>query len=197
MHNRWPLVIVVTCFSLSLIGSFVLFYFLESNAEGNFKGYTLGGAIAGFVVIFFLVKNLFLSLTKTNLNSTQSLIVLNLWGKNQSNNYKEWLFSLIDRYDTNSLNGQESAFQLEAESIRCKSRRELSEFSSLKGNLADYVDSIFNRKNFEDDISNVFKLITSSEIKTSEKRYKILKMLENRRDILFTKYESDFRATSK
>ena len=46
------LIVVSTLFSLSLLGAFVLFYFLKATAVVKNKRYQAGGALAGFIVLY-------------------------------------------------------------------------------------------------------------------------------------------------
>ena len=49
-------------FFLSLLGAYILFQVLEATAQGKLQGFTVGGSLAGFIIIFLLlyrsVKNL-------------------------------------------------------------------------------------------------------------------------------------------
>lgn len=58
-----PLIVVAALLGLSLGAAFVLFHFFESFAEIENKGVKLGGAIAGFVAIFFLLRHTYFKLT--------------------------------------------------------------------------------------------------------------------------------------
>ncbi|MBZ5555219.1 MAG: hypothetical protein LAO21_21110 [Acidobacteriia bacterium] len=52
-----PLVIVCVLFFVSLLAAFVLFFFLKSTALVKTKQYQAGGALAGFLIVFFVSNN--------------------------------------------------------------------------------------------------------------------------------------------
>ncbi len=60
-----PIVVVGILLVLSLATAFVLFYFFDSFAEIENKGVKLGGAMAGFVAIFFLLRHTYFKLVAT------------------------------------------------------------------------------------------------------------------------------------
>jgi len=47
-----PLLVISVLFALSLLAAWVLFKYLQSTAAVNKPGYQIGGAAAGFVIIF-------------------------------------------------------------------------------------------------------------------------------------------------
>lgn len=59
------LLVVGVLLILSLGAAVVLFYFLDSFAQVQNKGVSLGGAAAGFVVIFLLLRNTYFRVTST------------------------------------------------------------------------------------------------------------------------------------
>ncbi len=64
-ERRDFLVVVGILFTLSLIGAVVFFYGLDSLAQIQNKFISLGGAIAGFVVIFILLRSTYFRVTST------------------------------------------------------------------------------------------------------------------------------------
>ncbi|MEM7248650.1 MAG: hypothetical protein AAF533_25185 [Acidobacteriota bacterium] len=54
--NRKPLLTTLTFFVFAMGGAYLLFHVLDSSAELTWRGYALGGALAGFVVQFLLMK---------------------------------------------------------------------------------------------------------------------------------------------
>ena len=61
-----PLLVVCALLVLSLVAAFVLFFFFDSLAQIDHKGIKLGGSLAGFVIIFFLLKNTYFKLYSNN-----------------------------------------------------------------------------------------------------------------------------------
>lgn len=57
------LIVVGILLILSLVASVVLFYFLDSYAQVQNKVMSLGGAVAGFFVIFILLRNTYFRIT--------------------------------------------------------------------------------------------------------------------------------------
>lgn len=77
-ERRSFLLVVGILLILSLGAAIVLFYFLESFAQVQSKGVSLGGAAAGFVVIFFLLRDTYFRVTSTerkfkNLSSDEKI----------------------------------------------------------------------------------------------------------------------------
>ncbi|HEX7320325.1 MAG TPA: hypothetical protein VF399_08210 [bacterium] len=64
-ERRSFLLVVVVLFILSLVAAYVLFYFLDSFAQVQNKGVSIGGAAAGFVVIFLLLRDTYFRITST------------------------------------------------------------------------------------------------------------------------------------
>lgn len=64
-ERRSFLLVVVILLILSLGAAVVLFYFLDSVAQVQSKGVSLGGAAAGFVVIFLLLRDTYFRVTST------------------------------------------------------------------------------------------------------------------------------------
>ena len=64
-ERRSFLLVVGVLLILSLVAAVVLFYFLDSFAQVQNKGVSLGGAAAGFVVIFLLLRDTYFRVTST------------------------------------------------------------------------------------------------------------------------------------
>jgi len=64
-ERRSFLLVVGILLILSLGAAIVLFYFLDSFAQVQSKGVSLGGAAAGFVVIFLLLRDTYFRVTST------------------------------------------------------------------------------------------------------------------------------------
>lgn len=64
-ERRSFLLVVGILLILSLGAAVVLFYFLDSVAQVQSKGVSLGGAAAGFVVIFLLLRDTYFRVTST------------------------------------------------------------------------------------------------------------------------------------
>ena len=69
MERKKPLLVVGVLLVLSLGAAVVLFYFLDSFAQVRNKSVSLGGAAAGFVVIFLLLRNTYFRVTSTGMES--------------------------------------------------------------------------------------------------------------------------------
>lgn len=67
--KTWKISICITAalFILSLIAAYILFNFLDSSATFENKTVNLGGAAAGFVIIFWLLRNTFFKIDTNNL----------------------------------------------------------------------------------------------------------------------------------
>lgn len=75
------LLVVGVLLILSLGAAVVLFYFLDSFAQVQNKGVSLGGAAAGFVVIFLLLRDTYFRVTSTerefkNLSADEKIRIL-------------------------------------------------------------------------------------------------------------------------
>lgn len=70
MTSHRQLVIVSVLAILSLVAAVVLFYCLDSFAEVQNKAVSLGGAAAGFVVLFILFRSTYFRLTNTDSDLT-------------------------------------------------------------------------------------------------------------------------------
>ena len=64
-ERRSSLLVVGVLLILGLGSAIVLFYFMDSFAQIQNKGVSLGGAAAGFVVIFLLLRNTYFRVTST------------------------------------------------------------------------------------------------------------------------------------
>ncbi|MGA2310647.1 MAG: PsbP-related protein [Candidatus Bathyarchaeia archaeon] len=62
---RSYLFIVVVLLIGSLVAAFILFYFLNSYAQIQNKGISIGGAAAGFVIFFLLLRDTYFKVTST------------------------------------------------------------------------------------------------------------------------------------
>jgi len=132
------------------------------------------------------------NLSKPVLTPTQTLYLLDYWSQSQANTYKEWFFSALDRYEQNLNDDLLERLIIEPEAIRAKSHRELSEFETPIGNLSIYLESIFDKKEFNKDMEKLLNMINSKH-EASEIRYKIIKHIDSRREMLLNKYGKDLR----
>ena len=53
------LFVIAALFLLSLLGSFVLFQYLDSGGEGKYQSFSIEGALVGFVVVFGVLSGAF------------------------------------------------------------------------------------------------------------------------------------------
>lgn len=67
-------VFVVLIVAVGLIAAYVLFAVLDSQASGEFQGYSVTGAIAGFVVVELLLFNAYQQLRKSDAEDMQERI---------------------------------------------------------------------------------------------------------------------------
>ncbi len=70
-ERRSFLLVVVVLSILSLGAAVILFYFLDSFAQVQNKGVSLGGAVAGFVVIFLLLRDTYFKVPDTEIKSNK------------------------------------------------------------------------------------------------------------------------------
>jgi hypothetical protein len=67
--QRRSLLAILVMFFLSLVAAVVLFYFLDSFARIQSTGIELGGAAAGFVAVFLLLRNTYYKLTSADITA--------------------------------------------------------------------------------------------------------------------------------
>jgi hypothetical protein len=101
------LILLVVPFSLAMTGALVLFYFLHSSAKAENAVYKVGGAIAGFVVLF----GSFYSLTKEPF-----LDELN-WYKAASSPLSSQLISMAIAYDKINKHDNSSLTEIGASAV--------------------------------------------------------------------------------
>lgn len=66
-ERKSRLIVVGVLLILSLVAAVVLFYFLDSFAQVQNRTVSLGGAAAGFVVIFYLLRNTYFRVPSTDI----------------------------------------------------------------------------------------------------------------------------------
>ena len=53
------LIAIAVLFLLSLLGSFVLFHYLDAGGEGKYQSFSIEGALVGFVIVFGILSTAF------------------------------------------------------------------------------------------------------------------------------------------
>ena len=173
-------------FTLSILGSIVFFWFLDSNAAINNKYIELGGAIAGFFVIYKLLEHSY-NYYSASISNEQALAIIRMWQEAQCSYYIRYLSEIIDNNEIPPID----EVLRKLKDMREKSMASLHCIRTKKGRLSDYFNSFYPTTEYTDGIEEVLSVL-GEDINNNKKKNKVIQIIDRKREVLFNKYSSDF-----
>lgn len=194
MREKWfSLLATVTISLLSLGTAFVSFYWLESFAAIKGTGIEAGGAIAGYLLVFWALRRLLHRLEAPVLNSLQTLSLVHLYQQNTKNEIIRASFAWIDDVEAgNPLPPREERL-LVINGIRHRMREIMTGFVTPLGDINKELQSVWD-KEADRDLARGMEIVESdlpAPVKRKrlwdladgieqEHRAKVISMLKNK-----------------
>ncbi len=193
MINRlYSIIVVVILFFLSVLGAFCLFKILDSEAHLSGTGWSIGGACAGFVIIYKLLDKTFHKIYRPVLPGDQTLALIHLFTDSVKGQLVRRVFEWIDALDNKEqLSSLEDRREV-MDGIRHKSRQFVTCFATPFGNLNKHLEAKWNLDFTQKDVQRVMELL-ESDLPNWEKRKRIWEIADKNQDKSMIIYIDELR----
>lgn len=161
---------------LSLGTSFVLFYWLESFAVIKGTGIEAGGAIAGYLLVFWNLRRLLHRLENPILNSLQTLSLVHLFQQNTKNEILRLCFDWIDDLESGIPLPSKEERSIAIYGVRHRMREIITGFSTPLGDINKELQKVWDKK-ADTDLSRAM-VILESDLAPLVKRKRLWSMAD-------------------
>jgi len=166
-HAQGLLAVVIN-FVLSAAGSFLLFRLLQSSATVSGTGYEAGGALAGFILLYWMLHRSFcklLTLQEPCLTSRQTLDLIHLFQESVKARVLRTAFAWVDDVEAGrELPPLETRLEV-INTTRHEPRQYVSGFTTPLQDFYRHVEEKGTSKLFQDAVMEGMKLIESQRKK--------------------------------
>lgn len=172
---------VSAIFGLSALGSFLLFRLLESFAFISGSGYEAGGALAGFILLYWVLHRSFcrvLQLQEPRLTGRQTLDLLHLFQEDVKYRILRTVFGWIDEVEMgHELPPMETRFAI-IDKARHQPRQYITDFRTPIPDFYARVEEKGRSRLFRQALDEGMAIV-DSEIPSSEKRQRLYELADS------------------
>ena len=193
MRNRASSVIVVAVLTvLSGAGAFLLFKLLESQATVRGTWYDVGGAAAGFIVIYWMLDRSFRRIAEPSLTGEQTLDLIHLFQETSKYKLLRQAFVWIDELEAGEeIPSKEVRLRI-MDGIRHEPRQFVTGFSTPFANLNKHMESKAELPYYREALAEGMKIIDSDEA-SQLKRKRLWELADSAKNQLYNTYVQDLR----
>ena len=188
------LLAVVVNFTLSAVGSLLLFRLLHSSATISGTGYEAGGALAGFLLLYWILHRSFcklLILQEPSLTPRQTLDLLTLFQESVKARVLRVAFAWIDDVEAGrEIPPLETRLQI-INATRHQPRQYITGFTTPLPDFYRHVEEKGESTLFKDTVMEGMKLIESKTVPAAEKRRRLEELADSLQSHAYNEYVQD------
>ena len=193
MRDRISTVIVVAVLTvLSGAGAFVLFKFLDSHAMVKGTWYEMGGAAAGFIVIYWLLDRSFRRIAQPSLTGKQTLDLIYLFQETSKYKLLRQVFVWIDELEAGEdIPSVEERLRI-LDGVRHEPRQFVTGFCTPFANLNKHMESKAELPYYREALAEAMRIMDSDE-PPQFKRKRLWELADSAKNQLYNTYVQDLR----
>lgn len=198
-HSQGLLAVAVN-FALSAAGSFLLFRLLHSSAIVSGTGYEAGGALAGFILLYWMLHRSFcrlLTLQEPCLTARQTLDLIHLFQESVKARVLRTAFAWVDDVEAGrELPPIDTRMQI-INTTRHEPRQYFTGFTTPLPDFYSHVEEKGTSKLFLDAAMDAMRLVESREIPPADKRRRLQEIADSVQRAHYNEYVEDLAKVGK
>ncbi len=193
MRNRISSVLVVAALSiLSGAGAFLLFKLLESQASVKGTWYEVGGAAAGFIIIYWMFDRSFRRIAQPSLTGAQTLDLIRLFQETSKYMLLRQVLVWIDELEAGEqIPALEERLRI-LDGIRHQPRQYVTGFSTPFPNFNKHMEQKSELPFYKEGIAEAMRIVESDQPPHLKRRH-LWELADSVENQIYNTYVDDLR----
>ena len=185
------LIVAVLCM-LSGAGAFLLFKLLESQATVKGTWYEVGGAAAGFIIIYWMLDRSFRRIAQPSLTGAQTLDLINLFQETCKYELLRQVFVWIDELEAGEqIPSMEDRLHI-LDGIRHQPRQYVTGFSTPFVNLNKHMEQKVKLPFYREGMAEGMRILDSDQPPYLKRRH-LRELADSVKNQIYNAYVDDLR----